>query len=115
MNAQNGQRRRRIVDDIDFNITTTKVVTFWSCKGIQFDSVIIPFMDGATSPKFAEYSNQSGEGKAMYVAMTRPKEKLYFIQPQEYSFPYKEYLDPNLYEEVQRDQKNINPDDTYKF
>jgi len=115
VNAQNGQRRRRIVDDIDFNITTTKVVTFWSCKGIQFDSVIIPFMDGATSPKFAEYSNQSGEGKAMYVAMTRPKEKLYFIQPQEYSFPYKEYLDPNLYEEVQRDQKNINPDDTYKF
>ena len=113
--GNNGQRRVTIIDDIDFNTTDTKVVTFWSCKGIQFDSVIIPFMDEATSPQYAEYSNQSAEGKAMYVGMTRPKEKLFFIQPQEYSFPYKEYLDPNLYEDMQWDQGDVNPDDTYKF
>lgn len=52
---------------LDFTNILPKVMTYHSAKGLQFDVVILPWFNGATS---------DDERKALYVAMTRTKNQL---------------------------------------
>ena len=56
------------VDTLDFATMMPKIMTYHSAKGLQFDIVILPMYNGASD-------NESR--KALYVAMTRTKHKLY--------------------------------------
>jgi len=58
----------RYVDTLDFATLMPKIMTYHSAKGLQFDIVILPMYNGASD-------NESR--KALYVAMTRTKHKLY--------------------------------------
>ena len=68
----------RYVDTLDFATLMPKIMTYHSAKGLQFDIVILPMYKGASD-------NESR--KALYVAMTRTKHKLYIF----YSTPKLEY------------------------
>lgn len=54
-------------DTLDFTNILPKVMTYHSAKGLQFDIVILPWFEGATS---------DDERKALYVAMTRTQNQL---------------------------------------
>lgn len=58
------------VDTLDFATPMPKIMTYHSAKGLQFDIVILPMYNGASD-------NESR--KALYVAMTRTKHKLYIF------------------------------------
>jgi len=60
----------RYVDTLDFATLMPKIMTYHSAKGLQFDIVILPMYNGASD-------NESR--KALYVAMTRTKHKLYLF------------------------------------
>ena len=101
-------------DTVNFNNGSTKVMTFWSCKGIQFDYVVIPFLDKEHGNEY-QYNGKSNETRAIYVAMTRTKKALYFTKPNEYSFPYDKDLDDRyIDEQVMEEKKEVNFDDLFK-
>lgn len=58
----------RYVDSLNFATVIPKIMTYHSAKGLQFDIVILPMYNGASD-------NESR--KALYVAMTRTKHKLF--------------------------------------
>ena len=58
------------VDNLNFNTTFPKIMTYHSAKGLQFDIVILPMYNGA---------NDDESKKALYVAMTRTMHKLYVL------------------------------------
>ena len=67
------------VDTLDFATLTPKIMTYHSAKGLQFDIVILPMYNGASD-------NEAR--KALYVAMTRTKHKLYvFYSTPKLSYP----------------------------
>lgn len=102
-------------NDISFDNTKPKVLTFHSAKGIQFDNVIIPFLEN-DYPEGVCYTNAHKEAKAFYVAMTRTRKSLFFTKPLEHSFPYEEDLDTQFIEEVQKDEKEkLEIKDIYDF
>ena len=69
----------RYVDTLDFATPMPKIMTYHSAKGLQFDIVILPMYNGASD-------NESR--KALYVAMTRTKHKLYvFYSTQKLAYP----------------------------
>lgn len=55
------------VDTLDFSTTNPKIVTYHSSKGLEFKNVFIPFCE----------INKEKMRNALYVAMTRGKERLY--------------------------------------
>lgn len=57
-------------DTLDFKTSKPKLMTYHSAKGLQFETVIIPFYNGA---------NDVNEKKALYVAMTRTYRNLYIL------------------------------------
>ena len=58
------------VDNLNFNTTLPKIMTYHSAKGLQFDMVILPMYNGA---------NDDESKKALYVAMTRTMHTLYVL------------------------------------
>ena len=56
------------VDNLNFDTTLPKIMTYHSAKGLQFDIVILPFYSGASDDE---------SRKALYVAMTRTMHSLY--------------------------------------
>lgn len=58
------------VDNLNFNSTLPKIMTYHSSKGLQFDIVILPLYSGAKDDE---------SRKALYVAMTRTMHKLYVL------------------------------------
>ena len=56
--------------EIDFKTTNPIVMTFHCAKGLQFSTTFIPFCD--------KYSYDD-EKTALYVASTRPLEKMYLL------------------------------------
>ena len=58
------------VDTLDFSSSNTKILTYHSAKGLQFDTVILPMYAGA---------NDEDSRKALYVAMTRAMHQLYIM------------------------------------
>ena len=57
-------------DTLNFKTKHPKLMTYHSAKGLQFETVILPFYQGA---------NNSDERKALYVAMTRTYRNLYVL------------------------------------
>ena len=58
------------VDNLNFNTTLPKIMTYHSAKGLQFDMVILPLYNGASDDEAK---------KALYVAMTRTMHSLYVL------------------------------------
>lgn len=74
----------RYVDTLDFATLMPKIMTYHSAKGLQFDIVILPMYNGASD-------NESR--KALYVAMTRTKHKLYlFYSTPKLAYPLSDVL-----------------------
>ena len=57
-------------DTLNFKTEYPKLMTYHSAKGLQFETVILPFYQGA---------NNLDERKALYVAMTRTYRNLYVL------------------------------------
>ena len=57
-------------DTLNFKSERPKLMTYHSAKGLQFETVILPFYNGAEN---------SDEKKALYVAMTRTYRHLYVL------------------------------------
>lgn len=67
-NAGYNDKRNRVT--LDFTTTLPKLMTYHSAKGLQFETVILPFYEGA---------NDKETQKALYVAMTRTYRYLYVM------------------------------------
>lgn len=65
------------VDTLNFNSTNPKLMTYHSAKGLQFETVFLPFVESADSDDMR---------KALYVAMTRTYRNLY-VMYSNYSMP----------------------------
>ena len=57
---------------LDFTTEVPKLMTYHSAKGLQFETVILPFFEGANS-------DDKDMRKALYVAMTRTYRFLYVM------------------------------------
>ena len=58
----------RNLNELDFTSSKPKILTFHSAKGVQFETVILPYFGEKT---------KSGSAKSLYVAMTRTYRNLY--------------------------------------
>ena len=58
------------VDTLNFNSTNPKLMTYHSAKGLQFETVFLPYVESA---------NSDDDKKALYVAMTRTYRNLYVM------------------------------------
>jgi superfamily I DNA/RNA helicase len=67
-NAGYNDKRNR--DTLDFTSNKPKLMTYHSAKGLQFETVILPFYEGAKDKE---------SQKALYVAMTRTYRFLYVL------------------------------------
>ena len=65
-----GYNDSRNKDTLNFRTERPKLMTYHSAKGLQFETVIIPFFKGARN---------TDEKKALYVAMTRTYRNLYVL------------------------------------
>lgn len=65
-----GYNDSRNKDTLNFKTEYPKLMTYHSAKGLQFETVIIPFYKGARN---------TDEKKALYVAMTRTYRNLYVL------------------------------------
>ena len=65
------------VDTLNFNSTNPKLMTYHSAKGLQFETVFLPFVESADSDDLK---------KSLYVAMTRTYRNLY-VMYSSYSMP----------------------------
>ena len=65
-----GYNDYRNKDTLNFKTEYPKLMTYHSAKGLQFETVILPFYQGA---------NNSDEKKSLYVAMTRTYRHLYVL------------------------------------
>lgn len=61
---------RKVYGNLDFRTSYPKVMTYHSAKGLQFDIVILPMYEGASS---------DDSRKSLYVAMTRTMHELYVM------------------------------------
>tara|TARA_B100001964_G_C14207616_1_gene588895 strand:+ start:142 stop:1347 length:1206 start_codon:yes stop_codon:yes gene_type:complete len=89
-------------DNPSFRNENPKLMPYWSAKGIQFDTVIIPFLDRSYEAHTKnDLFNRSWEKewKALFVAMTRARKNLFLIRTNNFIFPYELYLDDDLIEE----------------
>ncbi|MGN0236280.1 MAG: 3'-5' exonuclease [Paludibacteraceae bacterium] len=57
-------------NSLDFSTSLPKIMTYHSAKGLQFDTVILPFCQSVRNEE---------ERKALYVAMTRTKKNLFIL------------------------------------
>ena len=67
-NAGYNDKRNRVT--LDFTTNIPKLMTYHSAKGFQFETVFLPFYEGATDKEAR---------KALYVAMTRTYRFLYIM------------------------------------
>ncbi len=63
---------RNNVDNLNFDSTNPKIMTYHSAKGLQFETIFIPFIED-----FVEDGDSNQ--KALYVAMTRTYRNLYVV------------------------------------
>lgn len=58
-------------DSLNFGSTNPKVMTYHSAKGLQFETVFLPYIE--------KFSGEESDRKALYVAMTRTYRSLYVM------------------------------------
>lgn len=73
-----GYNDYRNKDTLNFRTERPKLMTYHSAKGLQFETVIIPFFKGARNTE---------ERKALYVAMTRTYRNLYILYEGALQYP----------------------------
>ncbi|MEH2914793.1 3'-5' exonuclease [Segatella copri] len=83
-----GYNDSRNKDTLNFKTEHPKLMTYHSAKGLQFETVIIPFYNGARN---------TDEKKALYVAMTRTYRNLYVLYDGKLQEPLKS-VPERLYE-----------------
>lgn len=84
-------------DNLDFDSTNPKVMTFHSAKGLQFETVFIIFAEG-----YAE--RRDTDRRSLYVALTRTSRNLYVLYSGQLPDPLSnERLKP-LYKEEETDE-----------
>lgn len=86
---------RNSQDSLNFNSTNPKVMTYHSAKGLQFETVFLPYVENFDD------SNDS-DRKALYVAMTRTYRYLYVMYTGYLPCPLAE-IDEKLYKETEID------------
>lgn len=64
---------RNSIDNLDFDTTNPKVMTYHSAKGLQFETVFLPCISELDGDK------KVSEQKALYVAITRTYRDLYIM------------------------------------
>lgn len=86
-----------------------KLVTIHSSKGLEFDTVIIPYLDADVfPPKFSEIGDDekddvmNQERNVLYVAMTRSKHALYIYTVNGNESPLIDELDPDNMKVIDR-------------
>ena len=75
-------------DNLNFTSTNPKVMTYHSAKGLQFQTVFLPYIE--------EFSGNESDRKALYVAMTRTYQDLYVMYTSALPSPLTK-IDPSLY------------------
>ena len=88
-------KNRKAADNPDFFNEKPKLIPYWSAKGIQFDTVILPFLDKSYedhTKKNLFNNDWPKEWKALFVAMTRARKNLFLIRTSNFLFPYENYL-----------------------
>lgn len=77
------------VDNLNFDSTNPKIMTYHSAKGLQFETIFIPFVED-----FVEDGDSNQ--KALYVAMTRTYRNLYVLFSGALPSPMSK-IEPSLY------------------
>lgn len=80
---------RNNVDNLNFDSTNPKIMTYHSAKGLQFETIFIPFIED-----FVEDGDSNQ--KALYVAMTRTYRNLYVLISGTLPSPLSK-IEPSLY------------------
>lgn len=83
-----GYNDKRNKDTLNFKSNKPKLMTYHSAKGLQFETVILPYYNGAENNE---------ERKALYVAMTRTYRSLYIIYTGGLAYPLSD-VPERLYE-----------------
>lgn len=82
-------------DSLNFNSTNPKVMTYHSAKGLQFETVFLPYIEEFDG-------NDISNRKALYVAMTRTYRYLYLMYTGNLPSPLSE-IDKSLYKNTEVD------------
>lgn len=87
---------RNSKDSLNFNSTNPKIMTYHSAKGLQFETVFLPYIE-----EFSE--EKTSDRKALYVAMTRTYRYLYVLYSNHLPSPLSVVEEP-LYETTEIDK-----------
>lgn len=85
-----GYNDSRNKDTLNFESEFPKLMTYHSAKGLQFETVMLPFYHGAKSVE---------DKKALYVAMTRTYRNLYVLYSERLQEPLQN-IPERLYEKI---------------
>ena len=77
-----GTNRGNRMFTLDFTTTNPKIMTYHSAKGLQFETVFLPFIED-----FSNNRPSDPDRKALYVAMTRTYRNLYIMHTGPLSLP----------------------------
>ena len=83
------------LDSLNFSSTNPKVMTYHSAKGLQFETVFLPFIE--------LFSGEESDRKALYVAMTRTYRNLYVMYSSGLPSPL-DKIKPSLYKTTEIDE-----------
>ena len=86
---------RNSQDSLNFTSTNPKVMTYHSAKGLQFETVFLPYIE--------KFSGNESDRKALYVAMTRTYRNLYVMYTSALPSPLTK-IDPSLYKTTEIDE-----------
>lgn len=86
---------RNNVDNLNFDSTNPKIMTYHSAKGLQFETIFIPFIED-----FVEDGDSNQ--KALYVAMTRTYRNLYVVYSNQLPSPLSK-IESKLYKTTEID------------
>lgn len=81
-------------DNLNFSSTNPKVMTYHSAKGLQFETIFLPYIEN--------FSGKESDRKALYVAMTRTYRNLYVMYSTTLPHPLSA-IDPQLYKTTEID------------
>lgn len=90
---------RQSLDTLNFNSTNPKVMTYHSAKGLQFETVFLPYIENFDDTEISDR-------KALYVAMTRTYKYLYLMYTDYLPSPLSE-IDDELYNKKETDVDTI--------
>ena len=92
----NDEDFRNNIDTLDFSSTNPKLMTYHSAKGLQFEAVFLPGIEGFVD-------DRGSDSKALYVAMTRTYRYLYVTYSGELPKPLNE-ISPAYYKTTETEE-----------